>query len=375
MSDLYGGIGTIPLRLRNKAEDAIDKYKKIKVKARDFIKTTKDTNKKELVIKLINKLDNPILEMIAILGIGGAIISVPIVLTLAALTATVLGGIAVIAIVISLDSDESPSSLSPISPPRLSSSTTPRSSSSTTPIPPRSSTTPITMDNSQTIKTLDREVNIIPIVFKFEGDKNTDFVEMIANGNKKGNVLNNSLFIYNENFSDYTTKSMRIGGGNAKIRPYRMDNGYNDKVKYSGAMGIPTGIGDLEHKCWGNMYNLIILSINNIVKILKKNEHIDKVFYSADNNQKDQIGIAIFNRALTENIKYVHAFNKAHDNEYNNSDKNVAINTFSKNIISLLKKALNNHKVISRADDIKDDVKGKERIEVLQTKKLNTKIC
>jgi hypothetical protein len=124
------------------------------------------------------------------------------------------------------------------------------------------------------------------------GDKKTDFYKMI-----KLPEYNNSLFLYNENASEYLSCNTASGGGNAIIRPYRMDTNKSEKNNNSRSLGIPTGhIGgfdSLNELCYNYPAKALIdLSVNMIDQALTINKHIRRVYWSTDD--KGFIGTGIF---------------------------------------------------------------------------------
>jgi hypothetical protein len=122
-----------------------------------------------------------------------------------------------------------------------------------------------------------------------KNDKTTDFNYLISSPE-----YNNSLFIYNENAECYLSQNLEQGGGNAIIRPYRMDNCGSTNPR---SLGIPTGSNGGFKKLTDTVYgievnDLVDISLNSIDDALKINKHIKKVYWSAD--EAGLLGIGIF---------------------------------------------------------------------------------
>ena len=132
---------------------------------------------------------------------------------------------------------------------------------------------------------------IIPIRYSVR-DSATHFEELIEE-------VENSIFIYNENVRQWQNKEdYGVGGGNAIIRPYRLD-GLKNQDKNVGSWGIPTG-----HRYKGPEYycdiknrkklaNYIDTGFNELIDYLKLRPEITTIYYSCDKTS-DNIGIEIF---------------------------------------------------------------------------------
>ena len=91
MDQVYGGTGTIPPRLRNKAQEAIQKYDETRQKTLEYLKTVKNANKKQLIMNKIKYLDSHKKEILTILAIG-TVATTGTVALLSLLTAGLLAG-------------------------------------------------------------------------------------------------------------------------------------------------------------------------------------------------------------------------------------------------------------------------------------------
>jgi len=129
----------------------------------------------------------------------------------------------------------------------------------------------------------------------------SDF-NVIIKENIKNKILKDSLFLYNENFSQFESKNdTSEGGGNGFLRKYRQDynnflspNPNNDPDIESRvlSLGIPTGVGnDADTE---KFKRIIKESLINIKKYIDKNPNIGYIYYSADPVDSDKIGLSIF---------------------------------------------------------------------------------
>jgi hypothetical protein len=187
-----------------------------------------------------------------------------------------------------------------------------------------------------------RIINIYPIEFviNHEFDPSADGS---ADGSKtyKGDFKklildykDNSLFIYNENFTDYRSGILAVGDGNGFLREYRKDNNNNLKNAVS-SLGVPTGFKEKEEKINTeettkitdtkyndkfiyindmaiNDVNLTVnkvfnTSISNIYNYVRDHHEIENIFYSAEGENNDQLGLNIFNEKpwTMKNIKAI----------------------------------------------------------------------
>jgi hypothetical protein len=90
----------------------------------------------------------------------------------------------------------------------------------------------------------------------------------------------NKLFIYNENFTHYMNKKYTDpGAGNGFLRPYRQDISNPNLQTFS--LGVPTGNhGPIPP----NPLLIVDESIKNIKEFIKKNQNIEEVYYSCEND-------------------------------------------------------------------------------------------
>jgi hypothetical protein len=106
----------------------------------------------------------------------------------------------------------------------------------------------------------------------WDDTSNTDIVKMI-----KGPKYPNTLFIFNDNTSQYNN-STDEGGGNGKLRIYKV-NGQRMDIpnEYKRAWGIPTGhfTSNVDAKQWTDR------AINDIKKILRERQ-FDSVIFSGE---------------------------------------------------------------------------------------------
>lgn len=136
---------------------------------------------------------------------------------------------------------------------------------------------------------------IIPIKYKYN-DPATHFEEMIEQDDVK-----NTIFIYNENIKQWQDKmDYRCGGGNAVMRPYRLDGITGVLLNETlGSWGIPTGCRHrnaeyhAQTRVIEKLEKDIDTAFDELIEYLKKYPSIDTIYYSADKKSND-IGIEIF---------------------------------------------------------------------------------
>jgi len=112
----------------------------------------------------------------------------------------------------------------------------------------------------------------------------SDFKNLLTKANDQTDpdftLLQNSLFIYNENSIDFLRQTVVPGGGNACIRPWRADTEENQGKYWVYSLGIPTDNSELSHT-----------GVANVLNYLNKNPQIDKVFWSSEGGK---LGLGIF---------------------------------------------------------------------------------
>jgi hypothetical protein len=129
----------------------------------------------------------------------------------------------------------------------------------------------------------------------------SDF-KIIINENINLKILKHSLFIYNENFSQFESKNNTSkGGGNGFLRKYRQDydnflspnpNNDSDIECRVLSLGIPTGIGNDSDT--DKFKKLIKESLINIKKYIDKHSNITRIYYSADQVDNIKLGLSIY---------------------------------------------------------------------------------
>ncbi len=156
---------------------------------------------------------------------------------------------------------------------------------------------------------------IIPIKYKYD-DPSTHFEKIIKDKNRK-----NTIFIYNENIKQWQDKmDYRCGGGNAVMRPYRLDGITGVLLNETlGSWGIPTGYRyqDADYhskqKVIDSLEKHIDTSFDELIEYLKKYPSIDTIYYSAAKKSND-IGIEIFASTLGKTKQNViNKFNEGFD--------------------------------------------------------------
>jgi hypothetical protein len=192
-----------------------------------------------------------------------------------------------------------------------------------------------------------RALIIHPTIY-IEPTPDTDFKELIKKSNQEEN-----LYIYNENFDDYSKIAFHPGGGNGFLRKYRVDmtNPDNDvDVKKIQALGIPTGStgvqinnSSINYDLLNNVLtdpsnitdkstnNLLKISLENIYKYIIKYPNIKKIYYSSDDDVSKGLGLGefIYVQFTKDNIISINKkFNELL--EKLKSDYNVIISILSK---------------------------------------------
>lgn len=143
--------------------------------------------------------------------------------------------------------------------------------------------------NEITQKYLNRR--LIPTIYDSRNRK-TDFSYLFRK-------TDNSIFIYNENVQQWKEGDLNTGGGNAIMRPYRLDNSKNQD---HGSWGIPTGYigkGSSYHereKVKTKLLKYIDEAFDSLVQYLIDHPQIKDIYYSSDKN--GHIGIQIFAKSL-----------------------------------------------------------------------------
>jgi len=124
-----------------------------------------------------------------------------------------------------------------------------------------------------------------------------DFDIMIRKANNPEHphfsILQNSLFIYNENSDQYLNKSTTPGGGNACIRPWREDAPNNKDKFHVYSLGVPTDNVELAN-----------VGLSYIIMYLYRHPNINKVFWSSKDGK---LGLGIF-AGMESAVKVANSF-------------------------------------------------------------------
>lgn len=114
-------------------------------------------------------------------------------------------------------------------------------------------------------------------------DSSTNMINMI-----KSDKYSDTLFIFNDNIYQYGADNFISGGGNACLRPYKINSTFSIPDNYKRSWGIPTGPNFNE--LTDEIKEIIDYAINDIKDILKSGK-FTRVIYSGETKDNQPNGI------------------------------------------------------------------------------------